>query len=678
MGISDAAEVIGFRTRAVRMPYDQLSEVPLPAIAHWRQNHFIVVYGIKDGRVQVADPAHGNIDYSEEEFKAGWISTVVREQHKGVMLLLEPTPAFYENVPGSEKTSLKFVFAYLRPFRYYLFQLVLAVLIASCLQLILPFLTQALVDFGVQNQDIGFVYTILIAQLLLTIGQASVDFIRSWILLHIGARISISFISDFLIKLMRLPLSYFDTKMTADLLQRIDDNSRIESFLTSSVLIVVSALVNIVVFGFVLAIYSFQIFITFAIGSLLSTAWVCTLLKRRKEIDYKRFSEVSQNHNKLLQIIQGMPEIKLNCCEKQKRWEWEQVQTRLFRVSIKGLMLDQSQRGGSLFIDTIKNIVISFFSAKLVIDGHMTLGMMMSVQFIVGQLNGPVGQMIGFFRSLQDARISLERMGEIHCHADEELEGEKKLIVAPEDGSIYLKQVCFRYGGPSSVPVLKNLDLKIPEGKITAIVGTSGSGKTTLLKLLLKFYRVDEGEICVGDTNLGLLGAQFWRGRCGVVMQDGFMFSDTIANNIALGSEQVDLERLHHAARISNVDEYVRRLPLGYNTKVGSEGITLSQGQKQRLLIARAIYKDPKYLMFDEATSSLDANNERSIMEKLEEFFHGKTVIVIAHRLSTVKNADQIVVLEKGRIVEVGNHAELTQARGAYYNLVKNQLELGN
>jgi ATP-binding cassette subfamily B protein len=679
LGTSDAAESIGMRTMGVRISFDKLAnEVLLPCIAHWRQNHFIVVYKIKKDIVYVSDPAHGLVKYTKEEFLSGWASTRKDGEDQGLCLLLEPTPDFYKADDESlNKSSFKFLFSYLRPFKKFLFQLIVGMGVGSLLQLVFPFLTQAIVDFGINNRDIDFITLILIAQLALFMGRTSVEFIRSWILLHISTRINISLISDFLIKLMKLPIGFFDTKMIGDIMQRIGDHRRIESFLTTSTLNILFSFINLIIFGIVLAIYDMRIFMIFFIGSILYIIWIYLFMKKRRELDFKRFAQLSDNQSNLFQIITGMQEIKLNNCEKQKRWEWERIQAKLFRVNIKSLSLSQYQQIGSIFINQTKNIFITFFAAKAVITGDMTLGMMLAVQYIIGQLNSPIEQLIGFMHTTQDAKISLERLGEIHQKKDEEPVEQARVTILPESRTIQVKELSFQYEGPHSEFVLNNVTLAIPQSRVTAVVGMSGSGKTTLIKLLLGFYEPTKGEIKVGDIDLRNINSRLWRQKIGVVMQDGYIFSDTIAKNIAVRDEVVDKRRLLESARIANVQEFVDSLPLGYNTKIGQEGHGLSQGQKQRILIARTAYANPEYLFFDEATNALDANNERAIMEKLEEFFKGRTVVVVAHRLSTVKNADQIVVLEKGQIVEIGTHKELTVLKGAYYNLVKNQLELG-
>ena len=680
LGISDAAESIGMRSMGVKITFDQLKkEAPLPCIVHWGQQHFVVVYKISKGKVWVADPAFGRLEYSEKEFCDKWISTVEGGQEKGICLLLQPSPDFYnESDEKSNRTGFRFVLNYLKPYRKLVIQLLLGFLLGSLIQLVLPFLTQSVVDIGINNQDIGFIYLVLLAQLVLFISRMSVEFIRSWILLHISTRINISIISDFLIKLMKLPLGFFDSKMIGDILQRIEDHDRIERFLTAQSIGVLFSVFSMVVFSIVLAIYSLKILAVFLIGSALYFVWIYVFMKRRRELDYKRFNKLSENQSKLIQIINGMQEIKLNNYEKQKRWEWERVQAGLFKVSVKSLSLQQYQDAGSVFINETKNILIIIIAATAVVNGELTLGMMLAIQYIIGQLNTPLRQLIGFMHNAQDAKISLERLSEIHEKKDESCAETSYVKNLPENKGISISNLVFQYEGPRSPKVLNDINLEIPERKITAIVGTSGSGKTTLIKLLLGFYPPVAGDIKIGGTRLANFSPKMWRDNCGVVMQDGFIFSDSIARNIVVNDDIVDQERLIRAVKLANIQDYIESLPLSYNTKIGQEGVGLSQGQKQRILIARAIYKSPEYLFFDEATNALDANNEKLIMENMDLFSAGKTVVVVAHRLSTVKNADQIVVLEKGEIVERGTHDELISKKGKYFELVKNQLELGN
>ena len=678
LGLSEAVESIGFKSLGIKLAFNKLKEAPFPCIIHWNKNHYVVLYKIKKDTVYISDPAHGLITFTKEEFIQHWIGNNADENtEEGIALLVEPTPKFYqEEFEEDEKFGFSFIFKYLIKYKKFIVQLIIGLLAGSLLQLILPFLTQSVVDVGIKNQDINFVYLILFAQLFLFIGKASLEIIRSWILLHLSTRINISLISDFFIKLMKLPISYFDVRMTGDLLQRINDHKRIERILTTSSLTVLFSFFNLLIFSLVLGYYSLQIFGVFVLGSVLYFGWVLFFFKKRKELDYKRFSQVSQEQSKVIELINGMQEIKLHNAERRMRWNWEYVQARLFKVATKSLALEQTQSVGSNFINELKNMFITILSAKLVIDGQITLGMMMAISYIVGQLNGPITQLINFMRDIQDAQISLDRLGEIHNMEDEEKPSDEKVTTIPKNASIKLNNISFRYTGGLE-PVLKNLSLEIPANKTTAIVGVSGSGKTTLMKLLLGFYQVDQGDIMINNFNLKNVSQKEWRRNCGVVMQEGYIFNDSIAKNIAVGEDYVDKEKLAHAIDVANIGDYIEGLPLGYNTKIGSEGNGLSTGQKQRLLIARSVYKNPKFLFFDEATSALDANNEKVIMGKLNEFFADKTAVVIAHRLSTVKNAHQIVVLEKGKIIEKGSHEELIKLKGSYYHLVKNQLDLG-
>ncbi|WP_411029289.1 peptidase domain-containing ABC transporter [Spongiimicrobium sp. 3-5] len=682
-GIAEAAEAIGLHTMAVSLDYNSLeTEVPLPCIAHWRQRHFVVIYKIKRNTVYMADPAHGLIQYSKKDFVNGWIGkNADLDTSEGYLLLLDPTPKFYEtDVEEKKEYGFKFLFWYFKPHKKYILQLFLGLTVGSLLQLIFPFLTQALVDYGIDYQNLNFVYLILIAQLTLFISQTSVDLIRGWILLHMTSRININLISDFLIKLMRLPIAFFDSKNTGDIIQRIYDHSRIQDFLSSTTLNTLFSAFNLIIFGIVLAYYNMVIFSIFFIGSIIYIGWTLLFLKKRAELDYKRFDQAADNQSSIYQLISGMQEIKLNGSERRRRWEWEAIQIKLFKVSIKSLALSQTQNTGGQFFNELKNIFITFVAAKSVIDGNLTLGMMLSVQYIIGQLNLPIINFINFIQAGQDAKISLERLAEIHAKKDEEEIGEDYSNVLPKDGTIKIENLSFRYGGKTSPEVLKNLNFEIPEGKVTAIVGASGSGKTTLIKLLLKFYEPTEGLISVGTSKLDKISTTFWRKNCGTVMQDGFLFADSISRNITESDSEgvIVKDRLAHAAHIASIDGFIEELSSGYKTKIGGSGINISGGQKQRILIARSVYKNPSYIFFDEATSALDANNEKVIMERLQEFYKGKTVLIVAHRLSTVKNADQIVVLDRGKVIEQGNHAELTKKKGVYYSLVKNQLELGN
>ena len=679
LGISEAAEKIGFRSICVQVGYEKLQEAPLPCIIHWNQQHFVVVYKLNDKHVWVADPGAGKLKYTKEEFCNCWLSSRKNEEDTGVALLLEPTPEFYTIEDEGDEVNRKgfsFLYSYLRPYRGLVGQLLLGLLLGSMIQLMLPFLTQSVVDFGINNQNLGFIYLVLIAQLMLSFSSSAVDFIRGWILLHLGTRINIALISDFLIKLMKMPISYFDSKMTGDILQRINDHKRIQDFLTGSSLSVIFSVFNIIIFGIVLLVYSGMIFLIFMGGSALYVAYVWLFMKKRAELDHKRFAQQSANQSTVVQLVNGMQEIKLSACEQQKRWEWERIQAKLFKVNIKSLALRQYQDSGAVLINQSKNLLITALVASLVVKGEMTLGMMLSVQYIIGQLNSPVNELIAFARDIQDARLSMDRLSEVRDKPDEEDPTRELLREIPEGKEIRLQNLNFKYDPLSEYPTLDDINLVIPPGMQTAIVGMSGSGKTTLVKLLLGFYPPASGDIFIGDTPLGSYSIREWRKRCGVVMQDGFIFSDSIAGNIAPGVEHIDKKRLRHAAEVANIHDFIEELPLAYNTKIGQEGHGLSQGQKQRILIARAVYKDPEFIFFDEATNALDANNERTIMNNLQTFFKGRTSVVVAHRLSTVRNAEQIIVIEQGRIAETGTHEALIALEGRYYKLVKNQLEL--
>ena len=684
LGVNEAANKLGLRTMCARTDFDTLSKATLPCVLHWNQNHFVVLYKVRKGRIfYVADPGKGLVKYNLEEFGKHWVSTASQGEEKGIAMFLEPTLEFYSHKVDNEEEdgsprSFQFLFGYIKQYRKYFGQIVLGLLVGSLLQLILPFLTQSIVDVGIKNQNIGFIWLILLGQLMLTISRTAIDFIRRWLLLHISLRINISLVSDFFIKLLKLPMSFFDTKLMGDLMQRMGDHSRVNTFLTQQTLSIVFSLFTFVVFSIVLLSYNWLIFAIFMLGSLLYGGWLALFLRRRKVLDYELFEQQAINNNKTYEFITSMQEIKLQDCEQRRRWEWEDVQADLFGVQMKSLKLQQTQEAGSIFINELKNIVITVVAATAVIHGQLTLGMMLAVQYIIGQLNSPVEQLMSFFYSVQDVRISLERINEIHRMDDENGKQGLETSVTDETKGIDMENINFKYDPHALKTIIDDVSLTIPKGKVTAIVGASGSGKTTLIKLMLGYYPVLGGQINIGGTDVNTLNKKWWRRQCGVVMQDGVIFSESIARNIAVDDKEIDKQRLQTAAEIACIHNYVMGLPLKYNTKIGRDGVGLSQGQKQRILIARAVYKNPDYIFLDEATNSLDANNERMIVEYLDEFYKGKTVVIVAHRLSTVKNADQIVVLDKGKVVEIGNHEELTAKRGAYYNLVKNQLELGN
>lgn len=681
LGISDAAESIGLRTKGVRLTWEQLrDEAHLPCIVHWSQSHFVVVYNIAERcqrhNVFVADPAHGLLKYKENDFLKNWIED--SERHCGIALLLEPTPEFYSKKGDvGKKLGLGFVMRYLRPYKAFIIQIFLAMFVTSLISMMLTFITQAIVDKGIGTGNVHFIVILLFAQLLLTLGGMVNGFIRGWLMLHTTSRVSISLISDFLYKLMRLPISFFNSRTVGDIMQRIGDYERVQNFLTGALLSIVIASVSLVIYSIIMTSYNGMILLIFIVGTIFYIAWVLTFMKQRRKLDYMRFQQASSNQNTLVQLVGGMQDIKLNGCERQKRWDWEKIQAGLFKINVKNLSLGQIQEIGSMFIDQTKNILISFMAAKSVVDGNMTLGMMMALQYILGQMNAPVSQFIIFVQAAQDASISMERLVEIQNMEDEEPNGDERIQVIPENSNLEFNGVSFQYDGPRSAKVLDGINLLIPSGKVTAIVGNSGSGKTTMLKMLLGFYAPVKGTILLGGIPLEKYSEKQWRSLCGTVMQDGYIFADTIAANIAISDDEPDMRRLRMATDLSNISEWIDTLPLGYSTKIGADGHGLSSGQRQRILIARAVYKNAKFLFFDEATNSLDANNEKAIMENLDRLFVGRTVVIVAHRLSTVKNADNIVVLDGGRIVEMGTHCKLVAKKGKYYDLVKNQLELG-
>ena len=673
--IKNAAEKLGFNSICCKTSIEQLVSISMPSILHWNQNHFVVLYKVKNKKkFYIADPGKGLVCYSLENFKKHWISSVSNGEEKGVVMVIEPTEKFGKRSiieEPNKKRSFNFLFGYVLRYRKYFIQIILGLLLGCLLQLIMPFLTQAIVDIGIKHKDIGFIWLVLLGELMIVFGRTATEFIRRWLLLHISMRINISLVSDFFIKLLKLPMSFFDTKLMGDLLQRIGDHSRVQNFLTGQVLSVVFTFLNFIIFGVVLLIYNKIIFGVFIMGSVTYGLWISSFLRRRKVLDYEIFEQQAINQNKTYQFITSMQEIKLQDCEQRRRWEWEDTQADLFAVQMKSLKLQQTQEAGSILINEVKNILITVLAATAVINGQITLGSMLAIQYIVGQLNSPVEQFMSFIYSLQDVKISLERINEIHEGKNEESK-ENQAKAFDTEKSIKIGNIDFKYDPHSLKKTLEGVSFDIPEGKVTAIVGASGSGKTTLIKLMLGYYRVMTGSISIAGRNINEYNLKWWRRHCGVVMQDGVIFSESIARNIAVDDGEINVERLEQAARIANIHDYVIGLPLKYNTIIGRDGVGLSQGQKQRILIARAVYKNPDFIFLDEATNALDAKNERAIVENLNEFYKGRTVVVVAHRLSTVKNADQIIV-----IVETGNHTSLIEKKGVYYNLVKNQLELG-
>lgn len=682
LGISEAAEYIGFETAAVKITFKQLSEEGVfPCILHWNQKHFVICYGIEKCRyggykIHISDPASQRLTYTKDEFERCWIGPNNGNDCYGVALMLEPGEKFGK-VPEERKKNglcIRSFWGYLTPYRSMIGQLMLAMLVGSLIQLVLPFLSQAMVDQGINGRDMDIITMILMAQLFFFMSTLSIDYIRSWITLHMNTRIDISLIADFLVKLTAMPLQFFDSRMTGDILQRIGDHGRIKNFLLGNSIRIVFSMINFLVYLCILAYYNMTVLGIFVAGNALYVAWVSFFMRYRRELDIKRFSQSAIEQSKMIQLVQGMQDIKLNNCERQKRWEWERIQVQLFKIGLDGLRIEQIQQSGSVFFTQTTHILIYYIAARAVVEGGMTLGMMMSLSYIIGQVSAPISEFIGFARGFQDAKISLERLNEVHSQDDEETGIEVKRTELPYDRDIEIEHLSFSYNGSEQELALKDISLHIPAHKVTAIVGESGCGKTTLVKLLQGFYDPTRGSIRVGGTALSDINPHVWRASTGSVMQDSFIFSDSIADNIAVNAEESDRERIKYAGRIARIDDFVASLPLGYDTVIGMEGKGISQGQRQRILIARAVYKNPEYIFLDEATNSLDAINEAAIMDNLQKFYEGRTVVISAHRLSTIREADQIVVMEKGEIVERGKHQELLERKGVYYELVRNQI----
>lgn len=680
--ISTTLEQIGFSTIGGRLSLDRLIEkAPLPCILYWNQEHYVILYRIKKTKkgsfFYIADPGIGCLKYNQENFTANWYATNTTNCDKGIALVIEKKANFKSIITKEKEEDIDFkiLWPYFLKYKKYFCQLFIGLLIGSIIQLFFPFLTKSIVDIGIEEKDLNFITIVLIAQLALLIGKMCAGFIENWILLHIGTRVNISMLSDFLSKLMRLPISFFDSKLTGDILQRFEDHKRIESFVTNQLLTILYAFMNILIFGGILYWFNTSIFIIFAVGSFAYICWLLAFMRKRKILDYRLFEQRAINDNKTYQLIQGMQEIKLQGCAQRMRWEWEDIQAKLFEINIANLKLKQAQRTGSVFINEVKDIIITFISAYAVINSDLTLGVMLAIQYIIGQLNLPIEQIAQFVYNMQDTKISMERIADIKQKKDEN--ANRKDIAITESKNISIKNVSFRYNG-SIQDVLKNINIDIPQKSSIAIVGASGSGKTTLIKLLLQYYKVKNGCIKIGEQNIDEINTETWRQHCGVVMQDGYIFSDTIAKNIAVSDDNINESRLLYAMKIANLEGFIDSLPLKLNTIIGIEGRGLSQGQKQRILIARAVYKMPQYLFLDEATNALDATNEKIITNNLNGFIKERTVIIVAHRLSTVMNADRILVLHNGEIIESGKHSELVNLKGYYYNLIKNQLELGN
>lgn len=676
--IYDGAKAIGLNSWASRISVNDLLQSNKPCILHWNQKHFVVLYKVKQGKkFYIADPGKGLIKYNRDDFESHWVSAKDSGENQGIAMFFEPTLDFYKTRVFciEDKRSFKFLTSYVWEYRRYFLQIFFSLIFVCLLQLIMPFLTQGIVDLGIAHKDVKLIWTILLGELAIVIGKTSTDFIRRWLLLHISMRINTSLISDFFIKLLKLPMHFFETKLIGDLLQRMNDHSRIQIFLTNQLLGAMFTFLSFIVFGTVLFIYDKIIFGVFLLSSILYGSWIAHFLNRRKVLDYELFEQQAINKNKTYQFITSMQEIKLQGCEKRRRWEWEDTQADLFKIQMKSLKLQQTQEAGSVFINEIKNIFITVLAATAVINGQITLGTMLAIQYIVGQLNSPIENLMSFVYNLQDVKISLERINEIHLVNNEE-SGGKSLTSFKGKKEISIDNIDFKYNLHGIEKILDNISFRIPEGKITAIVGASGSGKSTLIKLMLGYYPVQNGTIKISNHDIKDYNLKWWRKHCGVVMQEGVIFSESIAKNIAVGDDNIDRKRLEKAVKIACIHDFIMKLPLKYDTKIGHDGMGLSLGQRQRILIARAVYKNPDFIFLDEATNSLDSKNEHEIVDNLENFYKGKTVIIVAHRLSTIKNADQIIVLDHGRVVETGVHNSLIEKKGLYYNLIKNQLEL--
>lgn len=678
-GIRDALQQIGLRSATFEMTFEQLREhCPLPAILHWEQNHFVVLYDVRRSRVTgkwkyyVANPAYGKHTFDEEGMARYWLNDT-----KGVVIAIEPTEQFDKIPEVKQKHSLlRFARKYVWPFKLEMSQSAVGMLLGILLSLVTPFLTQTMVDDGIGLRNMSVILSIMVAQMFIFLGSFSMNLISSWVSLYMSTRINIHILSDYLTKLLRLPMTFFETKSVGDYQQRLGDHARLQGFVTYGTLQTFFSIVSVPFYLVIIGWYSPVILGAYLLLTALSTMWMAYFFRRRKALDYEQFKVSSENQNKQFELLQGITDIKLNAYETYKLNEWRELQERQYRMSQKVLRLGQVQETGFALIGQLRNIFITCWIAVEVVNGNLTLGMMMSISAIIGQVNGPLSQLIGFLQQLQDARISLERSEEVHLCHDEDNEAQQQ-VPADHPLDIEVCDLSFSYTGSVGKPALSHISLKIPAGSMTAIVGESGSGKTTLMKLLLKFYQPTSGHILLGECDLQQYAAHSVRHASGIVMQDNFLFSDTVLRNICLG-EAENAEKLAEATHVACLDDYLSRQPLGLRTKVGSEGMGVSGGEKQRIMIARAVYKNPQYLMLDEATSSLDAENERRITEAIDGRFKGRTRIVIAHRLSTVKNADQIVVLRHGQVVEVGTHAQLIAHKGYYYELIKNQLELAD
>lgn len=678
LSLSRSAEQLGFRTISSKLTLKNfIKNFSLPTIIHWKQHHFIVVYKIKKNKIYVSDPAIGKITYDIDSFLDGW-SGEQNIDSIGFVLFIEATPDIYENERGEKGISFSYFLGYFKGFKKQYVQIVLGMIASMLITFVTPFITQSIVDVGINGRNMGFINLMLIAQLVLASSSIIIGFIQNWLFMHMGTRISLSIATGYISKVMKLSIPYLERKTIGDFMQRMSDNSRIQGFISSSTLSTLFSFLNVIVFGIIMATFDLKILAVFLLGSTLYAGWILLFIKKRKEYDYKKFDQNSQSQTSIIQIFNGIRDIKLYNFEQEKRWEWERIQSRGYLLSMKQLGLNQVQQSGAFFIENAKNITITYLVVSSVISGQITFGTMISIQYILGQMGSPLLQLIGFINSYQDAKISLQRIGEIHTQANEEADEENEDKIhnphAIKNKSIEFQNVTFSYNKLVEEPILKNVDIHIPEGKFTAVVGESGSGKTTLIKILLGFYKINRGSVKIGELDLSNLSAKMWRDQCGAVLQDSYLFSCSILDNIALNSENVQMEKVYEAARLANIHDFITSLPLAYKTKIGENGLTLSQGQKQRIFIARIIYKDPGFLFFDEATNALDSENESTIMKNISEKLGGKTIIFVSHRLSAIKRADNIIVMKDGEVAESGKHNDLMKSKGIYYMLNKKQL----
>lgn len=672
--LSRVSEEIGLRNLPLKLSFDDLiKKITLPCILHWDYNHFVVLYKIKNSKVYISDPQIGLVNYSIDEFIYYW----KKNNDKGIVLVVEPSPSFYEKDEVNTSSSFSNYVGYLKPHTKFLIQVFIGMIIGVVINLIFPFITQSIVDIGIETKDYNFINLLLIASIILTISSVFSGYIQNRMILYVADKVNISMVSDFIKKTLQLPVTFFERKMTSDILNRINDHNRIQDFILTSFLGILIAGISFIIYAIILVYYNFNLFLFFIIGTILYIIWILLFLKKRRILDFKFFDSNNLNQNEIIQIVDNSTEIKVNNLQQKKRWDWERSRLEIYDLNIKLLNLTQTQNIGTAIIDRLKNVFITFFAAKAVINGEMTLGMMLSAQYIIGQMNGPVNQLIGFIQSFQNAKISLERVNEVVFEENEEKIFDGIEMPIPLDKSIKIKNLSFRYH-ISDPYVLKNINLEIPEGKMLAIVGQSGSGKTSLLKILLRLYEDYEGDILIDDVNFKSINIHKWRAICGAVLQDGKILDETILKNIILDDIDIEINKLNNVIKITNLENFINKKNLKLYTIVGKAGVGISGGEKQRILIARALYKNPNFLFFDEATNSLDTKNEEEITNNLINLTKNKTTVVIAHRLSTVKFADTIIVLDKGEIVEKGNHNELLKLKGYYYNLINSQLELQN